>query len=57
MSQRFRAGTAFVFTTLMTGRVPSLDPRRRAVASGVAHAGLEGQLKAEILSSFLGGRG
>lgn len=52
MSLLFRAGTALVFATLISGHLPALGPHWRAVAVDLNHAQPEARLKAEALVLF-----
>ena len=48
MSHLFQAGTAIVLIALLTGHMPSLSPRWRAVATQIHQAEPQAKVKAAV---------
>jgi hypothetical protein len=53
MSHIFRAGTAIVLIALITGHMPSLSPRWRAVAADLHQALPQAKVKAAVHSLLM----
>ena len=52
MSIFFTAGAAFAFAALLSGNIPPLSPRWRAVAADLHQAQPQAKVKAAVFSLF-----